>query len=169
MKKLGFIASFIKNIYFEIELILFHSLTTTAMKKCSLFITAILVIQVAFTQKIVNTESLESSGFSSERLQRIDKNMNQWVSKGLTQGSVGMIIRSGKIVFYNAAGYNDIEAKAPMQKDAIFRIASQTKAITSVAVMMLYEEGKFLLDDPVSKYIPSFADEKVLDKFNEQD
>jgi len=139
------------------------------MKKCSLFVTAILVIQVAFTQKIVNTESLESSGFSSERLQRIYKNMNEWVSKGWIQGSVGMVIRNGKIVYYNAAGYNDIEAKAPMQKDAIFRIASQTKAITSVAVMMLYEEGKFMLDDPVSKYIPSFVDEKVLDKFNEKD
>jgi CubicO group peptidase (beta-lactamase class C family) len=56
-----------------------------------------------------------------------------------------------------------------MMKDDIFRIASQTKAITSVAAMILYEEGRFLLDDPVSKYIPSFANEKVLDKFNPED
>ncbi len=95
--------------------------------------------------------------------------MADWVSKGWMNGAVGLIVRNGKIVYYKSAGYNDMEAKSPMQKDGIFRIASQTKAITSVAVMMLYEEGKFLLDDQVSKYIPAFANETVLNKFNEAD
>jgi CubicO group peptidase (beta-lactamase class C family) len=119
--------------------------------------------------KIINVESVESVGFSPERLKRIDDAMNDWVKQGWMNGAVGMIIRDGKIVYYKAAGYNDIDAKIPLPKDDIFRIASQTKAITSVAVMMLYEEGKFLLDDPVSKYIPSFTHEQVLDKFNETD
>ena len=74
-----------------------------------------------------------------------------------------------KIVYDKSFGVNDIEAKTMMHRDDIFRIASQTKAITSVAVMMLFEEGKFLLDDPISKYIPEFANPRVLDKFNEKD
>jgi len=79
------------------------------------------------------------------------------------------VIRDGKIVYYKAVGYNDLATKTPLAKDGIFRIASQTKAITSVAVMMLHEEGKFLLDDPVSKYIPTFAKPKVIDKYNAKD
>ena len=134
-----------------------------------MLIIAALFVQLVFAQKIINVESVESVGFSPERLKRIDDAMNDWVKQGWMNGAVGMIIRDGKIVYYKAAGYNDIYAKIPLPKDDIFRIASQTKAITSVAVMMLYEEGKFLLDDPVSKYIPSFTHEQVLDKFNETD
>jgi len=113
--------------------------------------------------------SPESAGFSSERLKRIDNAMNEWVQKEWAQGCEALIIRNGKIVYYKTAGYNDLEAKTPLQKDAIFRIASQTKAITSVAIMILYEEGKLMLNDPVSKYIPSFKSQKVLDKFNAAD
>jgi CubicO group peptidase (beta-lactamase class C family) len=111
----------------------------------------------------------EEAGFSSQRLARLDSNISNWVRDGWINGAVGLVIRKGKIVYYKASGYNDLETKAPLDKDAIFRIASQTKAITSVAVMMLYEEGKFLLEDPVSKYIPSFANATVLDKFHEKD
>ena len=139
------------------------------MKKYVMLIIEALFVQLVFAQKIINVESVESVGFSPERLKRIDDAMNDWVKQGWMNGAVGMIIRDGKIVYYKAAGYNDIDAKIPLPKDDIFRIASQTKAITSVAVMMLYEEGKFLLDDPVSKYIPSFSHEQVLDKFNETD
>ena len=115
-------------------------------------------------QKIEQATDVAASGFSAERLKRIDDQMNDWVKKGWVNGTVGLLIRNGKIVYYKSAGYNDIATKASMQKDGIFRIASQTKAIASVAVMMLYEEGKFLLDDSISAYIPSFANEKVLDK-----
>lgn len=110
-----------------------------------------------------------TANFSNERLQRIDKVMQQAVDSNWIAGCVTFIARDGKIIYNKAFGYADVESKAKMQPDNIFRIASQTKAITSVAVMMLYEEGKFLLDDPISKYIPAFANPKVLDKFNESD
>jgi CubicO group peptidase (beta-lactamase class C family) len=142
---------------------------TSVMKKYVMLLLVAFFVQSAFAQKLTNSESPEAAGFSSERLKRIDDNMNEWVKKGWMNGAVGMIVRNGKIGYYKSAGYNDLDAKTPLPKDDIFRIASQTKAITSVAVMMLYEEGKFLLEDPVSKYIPSFAHEQVLDKFNKAD
>ena len=95
--------------------------------------------------------------------------MNEWAQKEWMNGAVGLIIHNGKIAYYKAAGYNDMAAKLAMQKEGIFRIASQTKAITSVAMMILFEEGKFLLNDPVSKYIPAFKRQQVLDKFNAAD
>jgi CubicO group peptidase (beta-lactamase class C family) len=110
-----------------------------------------------------------SAGMSSERLKRIDRVVQEYVDKKWIAGAAAIIVRDGKIVYYKGIGWDDADRHSPMQKDAIFRIASQTKAITSVAVMMLYEEGKFLLDDPISKYIPEFRNPKVLDKFNEKD
>ncbi|WP_207511351.1 serine hydrolase domain-containing protein [Longitalea luteola] len=111
----------------------------------------------------------EAGGFSSKRLTRIDTALQEYVDKGRMNGAVAMIVHDGKIVYYKNFGYNDIDTKAPLQKDAIFRIASQTKAITSVAVMMLFEEGKFMLDDPISNFIPEFKNPKVIDKFNRAD
>jgi len=134
---------------------------------CSIFI--ILISSAVIAQKIINALTPESAGFSSERLKRLDTSMTGWADRGWINGAVGLVIRGGKIVYYKSVGYKDLESKNILLKDDIFRIASQTKAVTSVAAMMLYEEGKFLLDDPVSKYIPSFAHEKVLDKFNAQD
>lgn len=119
--------------------------------------------------KTLSEASPESAGFSSERLARLDSGMNSWVKQNWINGSVALIARKGKVVFHKAYGYNDIEAKTPLDKNGIFRIASQTKAITTTAVMMLWEEGKFGLDDPVSMYIPTFAKQSVLDKFNPKD
>src|SRR6185295_8332277 len=96
-------------------------------------------------------------------------NMNEWLTTGKMNGAVALIVRNGKIAYQKAFGFDDLEKKRPMRTDMIFRIASQSKAITSTAVMILYEEGKFLLDDPVSKYIPEFSNPVVLDKFNEAD
>jgi CubicO group peptidase (beta-lactamase class C family) len=110
-----------------------------------------------------------SVGMSAERLARIDNLINEYVDKKWIAGATVLIARNGKIVYYKGLGYDDVDKKTPMKKDAICRIASQTKAITSVAVMMLYEEGKLLLSDPVSKYIPEFKNPKVLDKFNSAD
>lgn len=111
----------------------------------------------------------EAGNFSLNRLTRIDTVLKDYIDKGRMNGAVAMIVRDGKIVYYKNFGYNDIDTKTPLQKDAIFRIASQTKAITSVAVMMLYEEGKFMLDDPISNYIPEFKHPRVLDKYNQHD
>ena len=113
--------------------------------------------------------SPESAGMSSERLQRIDKVLQEYADKKWIAGGSAIVAHNGKIVYYKAIGYDDTENKMKLKRDAIFRIASQTKAITSVAVMMLYEEGKFLLKDPVSKYIPEFKNQQVLDKFNAAD
>jgi CubicO group peptidase (beta-lactamase class C family) len=121
-------------------------------------------------QSIALTEATpEAAGFSSTRLARLDSGMSDWVKKKWINGSVAFIARKGKIVFHKAYGYNDLETKAALDKNGIFRIASQTKAITTVAAMMLWEEGKFGLDDPVSLYIPTFEKQGVLEKFNPKD
>src|SRR5579862_8254993 len=124
----------------------------------------------AQTQSRVLTEAPPSAGgFSAARLGRLDSAMKSWVTQKWTNGSAVLIARHGKIVFYKAHGYNDMDTKEPLDKTGIFRIASQTKALTVTAVMMLWEEGKFSLDDPVSKFIPSFANEQVLATFNPKD
>lgn len=140
------------------------------MKK-SLFFLAVSLLHVAIVsaQKLTVSPTPEAAGFSSERLQRLDKALNEWVQKEWINGATALIIRDGKIVYHKAVGYNDLETKTALQKDGIYRIASQTKAITSVAIMILYEEGKLLLDDAVSRYIPSFKNQQVLEKFNPAD
>jgi len=113
--------------------------------------------------------SPESQGMSSERLARIDNMLNEAVSDGTIPGAVALVARNGKIVYHKAFGMADNESGRLMKKDDIFRIASQTKAVTATAVMMLWEEGRFRLDDPISKYIPEFKDPGVLKTFNEKD
>lgn len=143
------------------------------MNRLRLFLLSIVVnlgmVSLAQFPQRLTPATPESAGFSSSRLKRIDEAMNEWVSKGWMQGCEALIIRNGKIVYYHPAGYNNLEAKTPMRQDAIFRIASQTKAITSVAIMILFEEGKLLLSDPVSRFIPSFRKQSVLDRFNPAD
>lgn len=110
-----------------------------------------------------------SVGMSPDRLAKIDGMLKTAIAENQVPGAVALIAKEGKIVFYNAYGMADNESKKAMAKDVIFRIASQTKAITSTAVMMLWEEGKFRLDDPISKYIPEFGEAQILDSFNEKD
>lgn len=138
----------------------------------------IIITLIAFTVVLANScsesevlkeASPESVQVSTVRLTRIDEMLQQSIDSGWVAGAVGFIARDGKVVYNKAFGINDIETKTPIQTDNIFRIASQTKAIVSTALMMLFEEGKFLLDDPVSRYIPEFAHSQVLDKFNEKD
>lgn len=102
-------------------------------------------------------------GMSPDRMLRIDDMLSKAVSENVLPGAVALIVRNGKIVYHKAFGMADNETKRILKRDDIFRIASQTKAITSTAVMMLWEEGKFRLDDPISKYIPEFKDAQVLD------
>ena len=96
------------------------------------------------------------SGFSVERLARIDSAMQRWVDEGEVAGAVALVLRDGRPVYERAVGWADREAGRRMTTDAIFRIASQTKAVTSVAVMMLVEEGRISLDDPVARFIPAY-------------
>lgn len=111
----------------------------------------------------------EDAGFSAERLSRIDGMLEEHVKNQSIPGAVALIVRNGKIVYHKAFGFSDVDTKASLKKDDIFRIASQSKAITSLAVMILWEEGKFLLDEPVSRYIPEFKKPNVLKSFNRQD
>jgi len=104
----------------------------------------------------------EMVGLSSTRLARIDTVMNDYVRTNRIPGAVALVVRHGKVAYFKSFGKRDIESKSPMQTDAMFRIASMTKAITSVAVMTLYERGYFLLNDPLSRYIPEFKNPKVI-------
>ena len=106
-------------------------------------------------------------GMSAERLAKIDAMLQKSVADENVPGLVALIARKGQIVYHKAYGMADTEAGKSMKKDAIFRIASQTKAITSTAVMMLWEEGHFGLDDPISDYIPEFKTMQVLDSLIE--
>jgi CubicO group peptidase (beta-lactamase class C family) len=142
------------------------------MKKSFVYQVACLIFILAFSCTQATELKLASPlsvKVSEERLMRIDKMLQQGIDSGWIAGAVGFIARDSKIVYDKSFGVSNIETKTAMHSDDIFRIASQTKAITSVAAMMLFEEGKFLLDDPISKYIPEFANPKVLDKFNEKD
>ena len=111
----------------------------------------------------------EEVGFSSARLGRIDSLVAGLIAQKKIPGAVVYIARHGKVAYHKAYGYRDLETRDPLRKDDIFRMASQTKAIASLAVMMLWEEGKFGLDEPVSRYIPDFAKPNVLKSFNPAD
>ena len=110
----------------------------------------------------IPTAAPAAVGLSAERLTRIDRVVEDAIDRKQIAGAVALISRRGKVAYFNRFGMMDIEAGKLMRRDAIFRIASMTKAITSVGVMMLAEEGRFLLNDPISEYLPEFKDMKVL-------
>jgi CubicO group peptidase (beta-lactamase class C family) len=118
---------------------------------------------IAIAQDLPATKP-ESVGLSSDRLERIASSVQRNIDDKRIAGAVTLVVRHGKVAWFKAQGMSDREAAKAMPTDAMFRICSMTKPITSVAVMMLYEEGKFLLDDPVSKYLPEFKNPKVLVK-----
>lgn len=126
-----------------------------------------LVSALAFLPMLVTAEELpqvepETVGFSSTALKRITRFTQENIASDKHVGFVAMVARHGKIVHYEATGTFGLDNDKPMQKDALFRIYSMTKPVTTVAAMMLYEEGLFQLSDPVSKYIPELKDLKVL-------
>lgn len=109
----------------------------------------------------MNTVSPESVGFSSARLKRVDQVMQKYVDQGKLPGVLSLVARRGQVAHLSKIGWMNVEAQKPIAFDTLFRIYSMTKPITSVAVMMLYEEGRLFLSDPVAKYIPEFEDVKV--------
>ncbi len=111
----------------------------------------------------------ESVGMSAQRLARIDAVCREAVDKGQVPGMVALVARHNKIVYHKAFGLADNASGRVLKRDDIFRIASQTKAITATAVMMLWEEGKFGLDDPISNFIPEFKNPQVLKTFQYRD
>ena len=121
----------------------------------------------SFAQGLSKANKPEDVGFSSERLRRVTDTFQSEVDKGAIPGAVVLIARNGKLAYFEAFGFQNRENKEPMKTDAIFRIASMSKPITSVAVMMLVEEGKIQLLDPVSHYLPEFKGVQVgVEKLN---
>ena len=103
----------------------------------------------------------EDVGVSSERLQRVSQMLQRRIAAGEMSGAVAIVARKGKIVHLEAQGVMDLDTKKPMAKDTMFRVASMTKPVTGLAIMMMIEEGKVRLNDPVSRYIPEFKNLKV--------
>jgi len=116
----------------------------------------------AAAQQHLPMASPESVGMSSERLARLDATLQRYIDDNMVAGVVSLVARDGKVVHHSALGSRHIEGNEPMTTDDIFVIMSMTKPIVSTALMMLFEEGYFLLDDPISKYAPQFADKEVL-------
>ena len=109
------------------------------------------------------------NAFDTLRLARIDAYVNRLVAEQRLPGAVVMLLLDGRVAYHKAFGVRDLGTKTPLRTNDIFRIASQTKAITSLAAMILWEEGKFALDDPVAKYLPEFDKQTVMVKFNPMD
>lgn len=138
------------------------------MKKIIFALTIIFLVS-GCSQTSSTFDLPENQGVSSERLDRIDSYLNKAIKDNQIPGAVALIRRNNKIIYNKAFGYSDVENKIMYSTDDIFRIASMTKAVTSLAVLMLWEEGKFNLDDPIEKYIPEFKDLTILTDFNETD
>jgi CubicO group peptidase (beta-lactamase class C family) len=121
---------------------------------------ALLLVSGAAADPLARAKA-EEVGLSSERLDRIGQTLRADVERGRIPGAVVIVARKGRIAYFDTVGFRDKPANAPMPPDAIFRIASMTKPLVSVAAMMLYEEGRLFLTDPVSKYIPELANRQV--------
>jgi len=137
--------------------------------RCLFFTVLHVSIFQSLQAQVIGVGGKINPGVDYERLSRIDTLMNDYVKNNWIKGAVTLIIKDNQIVQYKGYGYANAETKKPMAADAIFRIMSQTKAITSIGIMMLYEQGKLLLDQPVGDFIPEFKNQVVLDKFNAAD
>jgi CubicO group peptidase (beta-lactamase class C family) len=119
--------------------------------------------------QVIGRDQQPDPGIDYARLRRIDTLVNSYIQKGWLKDAVTIIVQDGRLVQYRGYGSLERNGIKPMPADALFRIASQTKAVVSAAAMTLYEEGKFRLDEPISDFIPEFRDPQVLDHFNERD
>ena len=124
---------------------------------------SVLVLSAAAAEEVPVVKP-ETVGLSSERLERISSAVQRDIDNKRIAGAVTLVARRGHVAWFKAQGMADRETGKPMRPDTMFRICSMTKPITSLAVMMLYEEGRFMLEDPISKYLPEFKNPKVLVK-----
>jgi CubicO group peptidase (beta-lactamase class C family) len=143
------------------------------MKKIRLYemaflLSAIFILPVNSNAQVIQTGTKNNS-IDYTKLSKVDALVNDYIAKKWLTGAVTIVIKDNQLVQFKGYGYADVASKKTMQNDAIFRIMSQTKAITSAGIMILYEQGKLLLDEPVSDFIPEFKNPVVLDKFNDAD
>ena len=134
----------------------------------NIFFACIILLPMLAQAQVIQTNT-KNNTVDYKKLAMIDGLVNDYIAKNWLTGAVTIVIKDNQVVQYKGYGYSDVATKKPMKNDAIFRIMSQTKAITSVGIMILYEQGKLLLDEPISDFIPEFKNPVVLDKFNEAD
>ena len=138
-----------------------------------LFVLLLLLSSPLLAQPLPQTfktaKSPTEAGFSADRLNRLDAWLQSIIDQDIAPNAVTFVAHRGNIVHYKAFGYSNLAKKTPLKRDDLYRIASQSKAITTVTLMTLYEEEKFLLDDPISKYIPAFKNPKVLVSYDKKD
>jgi CubicO group peptidase (beta-lactamase class C family) len=122
---------------------------------------------------VINAQVIERNTKNAtvdyERLSRIDNLVNDYVKKDWVKGVVTIVVKDNQLIQYKGYGYPDAETKKPMPSDAIFRIMSQTKAITSAGILILYEEGKLMLDESIADFIPEFKNPVVISRYNASD
>jgi CubicO group peptidase (beta-lactamase class C family) len=122
---------------------------------------ALIALSTAAAAKEIPTAPPENEGFSAARLARLDAKTHSYVDQGKTAGVITLIARHGRIVHFDVYGKADIEAGTPLKADSLFRMYSMTKPVTTTALLMLYEEGRFQLNDPLEKFLPELKDQKV--------
>ncbi len=133
------------------------------MIQLRLLVIALAVPFIAAAQSDLPMAKAETVGMSSQRLERIHAFMKDYIDTNQIAGSVTLVARKGKVVHFDAQGWRYKEENQPMEKDAIFSLMSMTKPIVSTALMMLWEDGKFMLDDPISKWLPAYSKMMVND------
>jgi len=141
----------------------FGAFTLVGSIGASVAVIAVLSTAHSSAQADLPMAKAESVGMSSKRLDRIHEYIQGYMDRNEIAGAVTLVARHGKVVEFDAQGFRYKEENAPMQKDTIFSLMSMTKPIVSTALMMLWEEGRFMLDDPISKWLPSYANKQVLD------
>ncbi len=119
--------------------------------RLSIYVTMLLLLPLFFTQaQTIETNAKQNPTVNYDRLKSIDTLLNEYINKHWLTGAITLVVKDNQLIQYKGYGYSDVDTKKPMQHDAIFRIMSQTKAITSVGIMILYEQGKLLLDEPIA-------------------
>jgi len=138
------------------------------MRKATLVLWLLLISANASLAQHAPPGDPSTTGFIPERLARIDDAINAEIAADKIPGAVALITRNGKVAYFKSFGFADVDLKTPMRNENIFRIASMTKAVTSVAAMILYEQGHFQLNDPVAKFIPEFADMTIVSAVDDE-
>lgn len=138
------------------------------MKKLLSSFLVVFTLQTAIAQTLSPT-IVKHNGIYYERLAQIDTILKQYVNKSWLVGAVIIVVKDNQVAYYKGLGYSDLSAKKPMKADAIFRIMSQTKAITSLGIMQLFEQGKLNLDQHISDFIPEFKNPHLIKTFNAKD
>jgi CubicO group peptidase (beta-lactamase class C family) len=140
-----------------------------SLRNFLLTLICLLIFSILSSAQVIDVNGKPNATVSQHRLEQIDTLIKSYLDKNWLSGVVTLVVKDNQVVQYKGYGYADLEAKRPMEKDEIFRVASQTKGITSVGIMILYEQGKLLLDEPIADFIPAFRHPVVLDKFNAAD